>query len=236
MVIPPGTIEQTPATAPVPETALVKVKPEADASFALMRQEIIELLTNAEALTVTSLETVGTATSQLSLLAKLKKAVEDRRKEYVDPLNTHVKAINTTFKQLMEPVEKADNIIRGKVTAWRTEQNRLIQEAADIAKQKADTAAREAKLAADQGKPAPVQEPEQHVVITPKPPAYVHTSTGTLGTMIVHKWELVDKSLVPEEYKMIDTATISRLVKAGIKSIPGIKIWDEDTLRVDARK
>lgn len=43
-------------------------------------------------------------------------------------------------------------------------------------------------------------------------------------------------SLVPDEYKLPDAAKIGRVVRAGISSLPGIRIWEEETLRVTAKK
>ena len=67
-------------------------------------------------------------------------------------------------------------------------------------------------------------------------PNHYHAEAGSLGTMTLRKWAVVDFSLVPDEYKLPDAVKIGRVVRAGIASIPGIKIWEEITLRVDTKK
>ena len=49
-------------------------------------------------------------------------------------------------------------------------------------------------------------------------------------------WEVIDFDMVPNEYKAIDASKIGRVVRAGLHAIPGIRIWEEETLKVTARK
>jgi hypothetical protein len=65
-------------------------------------------------------------------------------------------------------------------------------------------------------------------------PAMIHTETGSSSFYKLPKWELVDKSLVPAEYLMVDAAKVTAVVKAskGTIVIPGIRIWMDDTLKV----
>ncbi len=53
--------------------------------------------------------------------------------------------------------------------------------------------------------------------------------------MKIKKWEVEDITKVPGEYLMVDTVAIGKLVRAGIKSISGIRIWEEETLKVSAK-
>lgn len=66
-------------------------------------------------------------------------------------------------------------------------------------------------------------------------PDHVRTEVGTLGTMKVRKWEVEDFSKVPDEMKMIDATKVGKLVRAGISAISGIRIWTEETLKVNAK-
>lgn len=70
------------------------------------------------------------------------------------------------------------------------------------------------------------------IEVTPEPPAHYRTESGTLGKFMVKKWELVDFNLVPGEYKMLNEVLIGKLVRSGIKTIPGIRIYEEETLRI----
>jgi hypothetical protein len=63
-------------------------------------------------------------------------------------------------------------------------------------------------------------------------PKNVIADTGSIGTMKVRKFEVEDITKVPIEYLKVDEVAIGKLVRAGIKGISGIRIWEEDTLKV----
>jgi len=55
--------------------------------------------------------------------------------------------------------------------------------------------------------------------------------------MKIWKFEVVDKALVPEDYKQVDMVKVGSVVRAtkGTIAIPGIRIFSEDTLKVSAK-
>jgi hypothetical protein len=63
----------------------------------------------------------------------------------------------------------------------------------------------------------------------------VSTDMGSLGIMKVRKFAVEDITKVPAEYLRVDEVAIGKLVRAGIPSIPGIKIWTEETLKVSSK-
>ncbi len=212
------------------ETAIIKVNPSRDETVIALLTEVQGLFQWAEVRTIAADVDVKSATEDLSLIAKVKKAIEDKRKEYTNPINEHLKAVNESFKTLTGPLEQADKITRGKILAYRQEQARRAKEAEEINRQKEELARREAAF---NGTGEVIDTTP--VVVPPMPPAHVRTEVGTLGTMKVRKWEVEDLSKVPLDYLMIDAAKVGKVVRAGIPSIPGIRIWEEDTLRVSTK-
>lgn len=211
-------------------TALVKVRPQADEAVIALREQSLKLEQYATALIIGTDEDVKSATNDLSIISRLKKAIEEKRKEYTQPINEHLKAVNEAFKALVEPLLAADKITRGKVLDYRTEQERKRQEAEDIARVERETAERKAALTGE-----PVVVPEV-VEAPPVVPDRYHAEMGTLGKVVVRKWEVIDFSQVPDEYKIPDATRITKQVKAGIGAIPGIRIWEEETLRVTTKR
>jgi hypothetical protein len=195
-----------------------------------MREQALSLLQFSRDRTVKSLEDTKVATEDLSIIANSKKVLEAKRKEYVTPLNDQVKLINDTFKLVSEPLNEADKITRDKVLAFRAEQERLRREAEEINQAKLDLAQREAAL--NQGAFTVDTTP---VEVAPEQPKHINTDFGTAGTMTVRKWELEDLSKVPIDYLMIDAAKVGKVVRAGIPSIPGIRIFEDQSLRVTTR-
>lgn len=211
-------------------TVRIAISPDEDDSVKALVQEADRLLEYANGLVITSDEGVRVATEDLSFLVKLKKALEDKRGEYVKPINTILKGINDTFKAIVTPVEDADKLIRNKILAYRKEQERKAREIEEINRLRIEAAQREAKL--NEGE---LTESIAIIESAPPPPSTIRTEVGTLGTMKVTKWEVEDFSKVPDSYKLIDAAKVGRVVRAGIPSIPGICIWKEDTLKVSTK-
>ncbi len=68
------------------ETAVVNVKPDLDTKVQDFYQESLKLRDYALERVVSSLDETKGATNDLSMIAKLKKALEEKRREYVKPL------------------------------------------------------------------------------------------------------------------------------------------------------
>ena len=212
-------------------TAVIRIAPMEDHSVVSLSVEANRLREFASSRLIVTNDDVAIATDDLAMIAQLQKAIKNKSKEYVAPIKTHLDAVNDLFKGVLQPLEEADKITRSKIMIYRTEQARRRQEAEEINRQKEELARREAAL--NDGvitvDTTPVEVPE----IAPK---HIDAEAGSLSTAKVRKWEVVDLSQVPHDYLMIDAVKIGKVVRAGIPSIPGIRIWQEDTLRVNTSK
>lgn len=211
------------------DTALVKVNPLNDTAISYLHTRALEFQATADQLIIAHEADVTSATTDLSVIANLKKSIEDKRKEYIQPLNDYLKTINDAFKTFTEPILYADKVVRNKILAYRAELDRQQQEAIEIERLKREAAEREAALTGQ-----PIIQPEPTPVIATSPDRY-HTDNGMLGKVTIRKWELEDFSKIPDEYKTIDSVKIGKVVRAGIPSIPGIRIWQEETLRIHTK-
>lgn len=207
-------------------TALVHVRPDVDPRITALYQEGVKLQEYAEARVIQSDDDVKVATDDLTIIAKLQKAIEEARKGYVGPLNEYVKTINATFAGFVEPIKVADTITRGKVMAYRREQERLRQEQEEINRLREEASRKEMELTGE------LSEPVGLVQVAPEAPVHYRRDTGMLGTAKNWKWEVEDLTKVPLEYIIIDAAKLGKVVRAGLHSIPGIRIWPEESLRV----
>ena len=207
-------------------TALIQVNPSGDERVAALFSEVALLAERAESWLILSDNDVKAATEDLTIIASLKKALEEKRKEYTSPINEHLKSINDAFKRFTEPLNIADTTTRQKILAYRKAQEEIRQEQERINRLREEAAQREMRLSGE------LTEPVNLVEVQPVAPAHYRTGAGTLGKIMVRKWELIDQRLLPEEYKLPDSARITRVVKAGIPAIPGIRIYDEESLRV----
>jgi len=207
-------------------TALIKINPRIDNEVLSFHNEALKLQEYAEARVIATAGDLKPATDDLSIIARVKKALEEKRKEYVKPLQEHVKEINETFKSLMGPIEQADTVTREKILAFQSKQKLIREEQEKINKLRLEAAQREKELKGE------VSEPVELVEVIPEASKRTRTDMGLASTFKVRKWEVIDFSLVPDDMKMIDTGKVTKLVKAGIGAIAGIRIWEEDSLRV----
>jgi len=208
-------------------TAIVRVDPVENSAYVALKAEVESFVSSAEKAEIATVEDREFATNDLSMLAKLKKSIADLRIEYLTPLKEYTDTINNAFKELTDPLSKADGIMRQKVLVFNQEQERIRREAEDLARQEKEIAERRARLNGEASKYVPEPMPaiaDQREV----------TDLGESNTRKVRKWEVEDFSKVPDECKVINSGYVTKLVKAGIVSIPGIKIWEEKTLVVEA--
>ena len=212
-------------------TALLRIDPKNDESVIALYNEANKLLEYANARIIATLEDTKLATNDLSLIAKLRKAMESKRKDYLQPFQEHVKEVNDAYKTLMAPIETADIVTRQKVMAYQREQSRIAAEQEEINRLRMEAAHKEAALNNGEISEAvslvEVQEVQKKV----------NAEMGSLGTAKIWKFEVIDKALVPEDYKLVDMVKVGSVVRAtkGTINIPGIKVIVTEGLRVTTR-
>lgn len=102
----------------------------------------------AENYEITNQQMFEFAADDLKSIKSLMKRVEEQRTSQVGPLNTEVKRINAEYKEPMNWLESAEQILKGKILLYTQEQERIAAEA----QRKADEAARQerARIEAEQ--------------------------------------------------------------------------------------
>ena len=209
---------------------MVRIAPEVDDAVQKLIIQVNDLKRWAEQRAIASLEDIKAATDDLTLIANLKKALEEKRKEYVGPLNEHVKTINAIFKGISQPLEDADKTTRDKILAYRKEQEDIRRKLEEAARLQTEALAQQVKAGLPVAEIAPIAPAPLPV------PDKVYRDTGSLGIVMIKKWEVLNLAQVPDEYKILDAARITKVVKAGIPSIPGIRIYEEEALRITPAK
>jgi hypothetical protein len=204
-------------------TTLTLTSPTSDLAILRFLAESNQLRDYSIALTITTNAELAPANDNLVIIRRIKKALEEKRKDYLRPFQDHVKETNDAYKTLMKPIEEADTIMAGKMLAFNNEQQRKIREAEAIEAEKMALARREAELnnGAFTVDLTPVTKPEAV-------PERVTTNVGTTG--FTDHWVFVgvtDFALVPDEYKIVDVVKIGKVVRAGLHTIPGCRIENQ---------
>lgn len=209
-------------------TVTLMIAPAQDSAVIVLSNEILEMGRYAASLTIASDSDLRQATTDLSLIASLKKSLERKRKDYLEPFQLHTKDINNVFRFLTDPLAVADGTVRDKILAYRKVVDDKRMEEERINRLRLEAAEAEMKLKGE------ITEPVELVPSSPPAPSFVRTGAGSAGTVKVRKWEVIDFSAVPDEYKTIDAGQVTKQVKAGIGAIPGLRIYEEDIVRVSS--
>lgn len=171
------------------------------------------------------------------------KELESRRKYLVDPHNKTVKEINEFFKSHIQKFEKSDGILRNKVLAYerelerkRLDQERLAREAEEKAIQEAEELAEKETPTVEDVKRFDAAH-EEGVVAQQKVEELQRDKTQHFEgvkstTKKVWTFEIIEKDEVPLEYLEVNETAVRCAIRIGIRNIPGIKIYQKETLAV----
>ena len=180
-------------------------------------------------------DNLAQATELLGLMKAALAEIEEQRVWLTRPLNEHVKSINARARAIAEPIQVADQILRAKMTNFHVaERKRVEDERKRLEQEELDRLAAEAeRIDAETPSDQPVEAPPAPApAIVSAPPKTVRTDYGTSSIRDVWKWEVADAKQIPAEYFVLDDKKINAVVKAGVRAIPGIKIYKGSQLAV----
>ena len=213
------------------EVYLIKNNPREDLAIMALYDEANKLLEYAKNRVIATLDDTKAATNDLSLIAKLKKAMEAKRKDYLAPFQEHVKEVNDTYKLLMAPVEQADEVTRSKVTNFNREQERIKAEQEKINALRMEAAQKEAALNNGEIKESII------LVEVIQPVKKVIADLASSGMRANWTYEVTDFAALPNEYKLPNTSMLNSLAKSikDSRTIPGLRIYNDPTLAVRSK-
>ena len=203
------------------ENALRITEPKADLEVMAFYEEAQKLLTFAQTRNIVVIEDLKPATEDLAVIARVKKGMEAKRKEYLAPFQSHVKETNEAYRALMAPIEEADNITREKMLAFNREQEERRRKQEEVN-----------RLNEELG------QSDKVVEVAPAAPETTRTDIGTSGMTANWKWEVLDLTIVPDAYKVIDSSQLTAIARKhhDTKTIPGVRFYCEKTIAVRANR
>jgi len=202
-----------------------------------MKSQQHDLVVKAEQFKLTKPTEETEAYAVLGQLKSRITLVEKRRKDITQPLNTSMRQINALFKTLREPLVEADRILRSKIGMFRRKQEAEAAKRQAVLEQKAAEAEAEAaKLAARKRQTAgTIEKTEALVERRDELEQKAEAVTAKVGDAHVSKrWTFRIESAddVPRDYLVVDTIKIRQAVRAGERDIPGVRIYQEESVRV----
>ena len=185
------------------------------------QKENSPLIAKANSIIIRSEKDVENASTFLSQINGQIKKIEAARVDLTAPLNQTLSKINAAAKKAKEALEQSKIIISNNILAWRREVQRQID--------------------AEEERRRKIQEAHKKQGHQVKEPVVLEKPSKTVGAsqaVKVWKWEVVDKTQVPDDYKMIDDVRVNQVIrnmqKDGVKemSIKGLRIYQDEILRV----
>ncbi len=222
-------IRVDPGACLAPETSLA-LRPGEDIEVHSYFLESMKLLDYAEHRIIKTLEDAKVATDDLSIISRLKKAMEAKRKEVLAPHEVQVKAIRDTYNYLMTPILEAERITKAKQMAFLQEQERIQREQEEINRKRFEAAQAEMKLKGE------LTESVNLVEVT-EAPERVNTDLGISGMVDHWIFEVTDFTQVPDEYKVIDSVMLNTIAKKyhDQKPVKGIRFYNQPYIATRAK-
>lgn len=184
--------------------------------------------------------------TDLTDLKKILVQIEDTRKEQVAPLNEQLNAINGAWRPLRDRLGEIEATAKRKLLAWnQAERERVSREQAEArrrqeeALQKQQEALRKAEesknsrarakalAAADQ---AGTELMQARIAEPMAAPTGIKTDNGTTSLRMRWTFQVVDPAQIPRDFLAVDEKKIRAAVAQGAREIPGVSIYEEETL------
>uniref|UniRef100_A0A6M3JZT2 Uncharacterized protein n=1 Tax=viral metagenome TaxID=1070528 RepID=A0A6M3JZT2_9ZZZZ len=152
----------------------------------------------------------------LNRFSQTAKRIEDQRVSFTAPLTLSMKNINAFFKTFSEPIEQANRELRDKLAKHRRElEYKRLEEQMKVEEENK----RLAKIAEETNTP----------IIMPAP--IVPDLNKTIGAVTVKKvwtFEIKDQTKIPQEYLVVDEVKVRVAIRAGVRAIAGVTIFQKD--------
>lgn len=177
---------------------------------------ILSLIQEIESLEVVDKTSLDTASENLSQVNKYLDAVIAYKEKKTVPLNALLKAIRSETKPIENALEELKDNLTSKMSVYQTHVT---------AKLKQEQEAIASRIGEGKGKlkvETAVRKIEELSVVD----KHVETTSGKITFRTDKKFEVVDFSLLPDNYKLPDERLIRDAMKAGIE-IAGVRYFEE---------
>jgi hypothetical protein len=205
---------------------MIDVKPISTKTVDELSKEVTTL--TAKTVVVKNQTDYNLASEVLKSIKGLAKRLEEERKKITSPLDAAKKAVQSLFVPQQDKLDVAERTIKNAMIAFadeqeciRREEERKLQEKAEKDRQAALKKADEARAKGNEAKAASLEEKAANVVA----PVLAPRAETPAGAAFVTRWtaEVLDFSLLPDEYKIVDQKKLDMVARALKESfnVPG---------------
>lgn len=204
-----------------------------------IRDRALKLVTAAERFTIINRDDAGHAVDLCAMVKAATKKAEAERDVLVRPLNAQVKEINGRFKPIVEPLQAAARTLEARIYRFHLDEKRKAEvEEARLRRDAAERALQEAVKAEAAGDQARVEAVLDDAADAPLPVIPVPIQTrGDYGALAstTKRWTFEITGplhLIPDVYLLINVPAVNAAIRAGIREIPGLRIFQTESITV----
>uniref|UniRef100_A0A6M3XND3 Uncharacterized protein n=1 Tax=viral metagenome TaxID=1070528 RepID=A0A6M3XND3_9ZZZZ len=224
------------------ENAITKIQSDKwlEEAGQFLQEACVEFEKNAVNIAIATDDDKEIAAYFLADIKKLLKEIESRRVQYVTPFNEKVKAANGWCKQYSSRLEAADKSFKAKILAYEkklADDRRRVEE--EARKREEDRLAKLKELEQKEITPEVQQETRQlkddqvaeqiHLEETKRDKTQ-HFSGVSTTIKQVWTFEVENVAELPTDYLLPNEPLIRKAVNAGVRTIPGVRIFQKDQL------
>lgn len=184
----------------------------------------------------------------------MKKSVEARHALEKEPYLRAGQKIDKLKRDILAPVDALETAIKRGISVWRAKEAERIAEEQRKIDEENQRRAREAEAERQKRERETLAQAEE-AGFTPEESAElanleaaavpapilsavpvqektVSTPGGSVGARLIWKFETVNIRTVPDQYLQINEPAVNRAIREGVREIPGLRIYQEETLAV----
>jgi len=190
--------------------------------------ELLQAMKNeAENHQVKDDETNEQAVEMATQAKQLANKVDKLRLEIVGPHKDFAKKVDSTAKSIKDPLDAIERNLKGKMSKYF--QEREIARLEAERKAKAEAEALQKKLY-EEAKKANVEPVIVAPAMIPQPKTIARTETGSASVRKVWTFDIDDPRSIPRDYMILDQQKVRAAIRAGIREIPGLRIFEETSV------
>lgn len=168
------------------------------------------------------------------------------RRGQVDPLNEQVKSYNDTWRPLTDALKQFEAEGKRKLQAFQQAEREQKAREALAAQRAQEEAARKEREALAKAESAKTEKARQKALADAQAAGQAlmqaridepvqtdgafRSAHGSTTTRMVWKFQIRNPADVPRQYLVVDEKAIRAAVAAGVRQIPGVDIYEEETL------
>ena len=195
--------------------------------LASAKKQIDMLAEQCRNVVITDEQSLERAKSLVKQAKTIENYIEDKRKELTKPILERKKAIDDLAKSLTKDLSEAVRHLREQILYYEQEQERKRLEELRRLEEERRKKEEELLRAQQEGKIEQVEHIEKLAEIETKA---AELSEKSKNLREVWTFEVVDLSLVPREYLVLDEIAVRRAIQNGVREIPGLRIFKKAQL------